>query len=84
MLVVGAQRLLVDVTVPRATAATDLHSLVARVGSSTGARKAGSCVADAEAHKRSEYEAFCKARGLGFEPFAVESYGSVSLLRVSC
>jgi len=70
LVVHGAKRILVDVTVPRATAPTNLSR-------SAAGQRPGGCVATAEQHKRDKYEEPCKQRGMTFVPFAVESYGGL-------
>jgi hypothetical protein len=69
LVILGAKRFLIDVTVPRATA----PSTMANPAMAT----AGACTADAEKDKRIKYEALCKHRGIELIPFAVESHGGV-------
>ena len=69
LVILGAKRFLIDVTVPRATA----PSTMANPAMAT----AGACTADAEKDKRVKYEALCKHRGLELIPFALESHGGV-------
>ncbi len=69
LIVLGAKRFLVDVTVPRATAPSTLADPAMAV--------AGTCIGAAEKQKRTKYEALCKHRGMTLAPFAIESHGGV-------
>jgi hypothetical protein len=69
LIVLGAKRLLVDVTVRRATATTNMQD--------AASSRPGHTVAIAEKKKRRKYEELCKARHMTFVPFAVESYGGI-------
>jgi hypothetical protein len=69
--VLGAKKLLVDVTIPRATAPSTLADRTLRNAG------AGACTAAAEKAKRDKYEELCKHRGMTFIPFVIESYGGV-------
>jgi hypothetical protein len=66
LVVLGARRFLVDLTVPRVTAPSD-----------PAMATAGACTAAAEKKKRTRYGALCKHRGLTLVPFVLESYGGV-------
>jgi hypothetical protein len=70
LIVLGAKKFLVDVTIPRSTAPTAL--------SNPSFRAPGACMAEAERVKRDGYEELCKQRGLFLVPFVMESYGGVS------
>jgi hypothetical protein len=69
LIVLGSKRLLVDVTIPRATAATNMAN--------PAFQNPGDCTAAAEATKRDTYEELCKQRGLTLVPFALDSYRGV-------
>jgi hypothetical protein len=69
LVILGAKRFLVDVTIPRATAPSTMVD--------PAMATAGACTAAAEKRKRSKYEALCKHRGMELVPFAVESHGGV-------
>jgi len=69
LVILGAKRFLVDVTIPRATAPSTLAD--------SAMATAGTCTAAAEKAKRAKYEALCKHRGLTLVPFAIESHGGV-------
>ena len=69
LITIGAKQLLVDVTVPRATAPTALKN--------AALRRPGDCAAVAEQDKTDMYDALCQQRRLEFVPFAIESHGGV-------
>jgi hypothetical protein len=69
LIVLGSKQLLVDVTIPRATAPSTMAN--------PALQRPGACVAAAEKTKQNGYAVLCKQRGMTLVPFAVESYGGV-------
>lgn len=72
LILMGAEQIMVDVTVPRITAATHLTE--------PANRTAGQCTLAAEQLKLAKYQSECELRGQVFVPFVVESHGGVGPL----
>ena len=72
LLIRGDERLLIDVTIVRPTAPTNMRNRALAV-----TRRGLSCASAAERVKHRKYDALCAERGWKMVPFAIEAHGSL-------